>query len=246
MSQTFITYKEQLNEFDQNIQDQILNASIASWKAFGFSTKVLSRENAENHKLYKDLLFASKKHCKPINPINTRRMAHSEASIIRWLAFANSKAKKFFLGDYDIMNLGVACNELNYKNLTFLDGQCLCFSFAESWEWCEMLAEIFIKNIDIMTEWNKPHVFYHDQDLVETFCNKHKKEIFDNSGISFERKYVTNPPNGEIPNDCKFLHVSHFSHKKIGSGGEECELRRLETANKALKKLKLCQEKYSQ
>jgi hypothetical protein len=212
----FITYKESLNGFDQNVQDQILSLAIQSWNKMEFQTLVLRREHAESHILYKELLNASKKHCKITKDtpehILKKRQFHSEASIIRWLAFANSKAKNFFFGDYDIFNINLSPKEFNYKNLTFLDGQCLCFSFAESWQWCEFLAELFIKNIDVMTNWNEPHVFYHDQDLVVNLYKK-DNDFFSDKNIFFEKKIVRQPTNEVVPENCKILHISHSSCK---------------------------------
>jgi hypothetical protein len=238
MINKFITYKEDLNGFDQTVQDQILKGCLYSWQQKKFNTQLLSRKDAESHPLFKDLLKACKKHCKVTDTTDKlyaeKIQFHSEASIIRWLAFANSKAENFFLGDYDIFNLGVMPEDVVYKNLTFLNGQCLCFSYVENWKWAEFLAEIFIKNIDIMTNWNEAHVFYHDQDLVVQLC-KHNLNIFTENGITFENILLQEPTDGNIPKDCKLLHVSHFSHKSLEKKFGDRELARLNTVNEILK-----------
>ena len=233
MVDKFITYKEELKGFDQSIQNQILNECVSSWKRKNFKTSVLSRRDAEKHLLYRDLLAASKKHCKITKSVNERTLNviqfHSEASIIRWLAFANTKESNFFLGDYDIFNLNLNTTDTAYKKLTFLNDTCLCFSYAESWQWAEHLAEIFIKKIDIMRDWDESHVFYHDQDIIRNLY-KNEYEIFGENEITFENNLISDPDpvEGIVPKNCKLLHISHFVHKRF----EDSELARLKTINK--------------
>lgn len=211
MNQTFVTYYEPIDGFKRTRQERILKCSIRSWQHFGFDTKVLSQADAEDHSLYKDLIFAVNKHTK-INktPWKESIRLHSAASFIRWLAFSRSNCSNFFLGDYDIFNLSVRPWELSYPNLTFLDHACLCFSYAVEPVWCENFIEIFIKNIDIMEEWNKAHGYYHDQDFVVQLLNKNP-EVLQQIGIGLERKYVKSTKDGHIPPDWKFLHISHNS-----------------------------------
>jgi hypothetical protein len=238
MSDSFITYKEDLKYFNPEAQDQILKGCLFSWELKKFKTKVLTRADAVQHSLYASLYAATKKHCKikKTTPehIIKKRQYHSEASILRWLAFASTKENNFFLGDYDIFNMQVTVGELSYKNLTFLDGACLCFSFLESWQWAEHFAEMLIKNIDIMEEWDASHVFYHDQDLVENLL-KAKPQIFSENSIFFEKGLIKQPMRGVIPNDCKFLHISHFAHRDIGADFGCVELARLSTVNNCLR-----------
>jgi hypothetical protein len=233
MVDKFITYKEELKGFDQSIQNQILNECVSSWKRKNFKTSVLSRRDAEKHLLYRDLLAASKKHCKITKSVNERTLNviqfHSEASIIRWLAFANTKESNFFLGDYDIFNLNLNTTDTEYKKLTFLNDTCLCFSYVENWLWAEHLAEIFIKNIDIMYDWNESHVFYHDQDIIRNLY-KNKYKIFTENEITFENNLISDPDpiEGVVPENCKLLHISHFVHR----GFKDSESARLKTINK--------------
>lgn len=231
MINNFITYYEFIEGFEKKIQKQILNYSVLSWRRFGFEVEVLSRKDAEDHSLYKDLLFAASKHCKPkkINVWSERMRQHSENSIIRWLAFAQSRCSNFFMGDYDVLNMGVHPEDLEYSNLTFLDHACLCFAYADDSDWCEYFAEIIIKNIDIMEEWDEPNNYYHDQNFVCQLLDVAPNLLRD-AGITLERKYVAQPKNGIIPNNCKFLHVSHESCK--------CnELQRVDLTKRAVDKI---------
>lgn len=235
MEQSFITYKDDLPGFDSKIQNELLSICLESWKIKKFNTKVYSRKDAEQHPLYKDLLHASKKHVKITETTREHRIIktqyHSEASIIRWLAFANSKRKNFFAGDYDIMNINVSPNELVYKNLTFLGGVCPYFFYVHSFEWCEYIIDIFIKNINIMENWNENHVFYHDFDLVKNIYQQ-KPNIFSDKNIFFSSPgqtgiYSASKGLLKPKNKFRFAHISHYSNQNI-------ELNRVSAAKKIL------------
>lgn len=213
----FVTYYEPLKGFESSLQQELLACSLISWQHFGFETKVLSHDDAKAHKLYKPLLAAARKHTK--SGRNSFIQWHSEASIVRWLAFARSNRFSFFCGDYDIFNLRVRPGDLVYRNLTFLDQACLCFAYASDPEWCEHFAEIFINNIDIMKSWNRPHGYYHDQDFVVELC-KQAPHVLAEAGITLERKHVASPMGGTIPENCKFLHVSHRSCRPVDGAAQ--------------------------
>ena len=219
------TYYQNINH---DKQPELIDLWKISWSRQGYEPIVLNLEDAKRHPYFETLNTEMRRICKEIakKEINDYGMS----CWFRWLAYATQADEKFYVSDYDAINLNFPITEPNDK-LHFMDGHVPCFAIGTPTQFenlCKAFVDVSNQRRGILKQQTN---HYHDQEFfVYNFMpqkNEFAKDLRNQHNIlmtrnrheiggcidPMENKILAGPYIGYIENE-KYG-VVHVSHQNI-------------------------------
>jgi len=216
------TYYQDINFSDQN---ELIDLWKLSWSRQGYEPIVLNLADAKRHPYFDTLNTEMRRIFKEIT--NKKIGEYGMSCWFRWLAYATQEDEKFYVSDYDAININFPITEPS-NTLHLMDTDCpfLASGTPKQFEnLCKAFVEVSNQRIDILKQ-QADH--YHDQDFfhfnfmsqnndsAEDLRNNHKI-IFTRDRYHFgghldhvKNKIFAGPHIGYIENEkYKVTHVSH-------------------------------------
>jgi len=212
-------------------QNELIDLWKISWSRHGFNPVVLNLEDAKKHPYFETL---NREMRRIFTEITGRQITEYGMSCwFRWLAYATQTDEKFYVSDYDAINVNFPITEPNDK-LHLLDHDCpfLASGTPKQFEnLCKGFVEVSNQRIEILKE-QTGH--YHDQ---EFFMYNFNSQLHDDAQ-DLRNKYnilmtrnrreiggfynpvsktvFAGPRLGEVNiQDYKVVHIAHFNVKTI-------------------------------
>jgi hypothetical protein len=220
------TYYQDINHSSQN---ELIDLWKFSWSRQGYEPIVLNLQDAKNHPYFETLNIEIRR---IFNEITGRTITNYGMSCwFRWLAYAIQEDEKFYVSDYDAINLNFLVSEPN-DQLHLMDFACpfLASGTPKQFEQlCKAFVEVSNQRIEILKQ-QASH--YHDQEFFQynfmpnfnPSANQLKIDhnilmTRDRSKLGgqidpVENKILAGPNIGYIENE-KY-EVAHVSHQNIG------------------------------
>ena len=219
------TYYQNINHSSQN---ELIDLWKISWSRQGYEPIVLSLEDAKKHSYYETLNTEMRIIFREIT--NKEISEYGMSCWFRWLAYATQADEKFYVSDYDAINVNFPIKEPNEK-LHLMDYACPFLASGTPIQFenlCKAFVEVSNQRIDILKQQT---IHYHDQeffqynfmhhnDSFEELRNKHNilmtrnRNEFGGYIDPVENKILAGPYIGYIENE-KYK-VVHVSHENIG------------------------------
>lgn len=219
------TYYQDINF---SAQQELIDLWKESWSRQGYEPIVLNLHDAKKHPYYETLNSEMRRIFKEIT--NKEIAKYGMSCWFRWLAYATQAEEKFYVSDYDAINVNFPIKEPNEK-LHLMDYACpfLASGTPKQFEnLCKAFVEVSNKRIEILKE-KANH--YHDQefflynfmnhnDSFEDLRNQYNilmtrnRSEFGGYIDPVEKKILAGPYIGYIENE-KYG-VVHVSHQNIG------------------------------
>ena len=219
------TYYQNINHSSQN---ELIDLWKLSWSRHGYEPIVLNLQDAKRHSYFETLNSEMRKIFKEIT--NKEISDYGMSCWFRWLAYATQTDEKFYVSDYDAINVNFPIKEPNDK-LHLMDNACPFLASGTPIQFenlCKAFVEVGNQRIEILKQ-QANH--YHDQeffqynfmphlnDSAEDLRNKHnilmtrnRNELGGNID-PVENKILAGPHIGYIENE-KYG-VVHVSHQNI-------------------------------
>jgi hypothetical protein len=220
------TYYQNINHSSQN---ELIDLWKISWSRQGYEPIVLNLQDAKRHSYFETLNTEMRRIFKEIT--NNEIADYGMSCWFRWLAYATQTDEKFYVSDYDAINVNFPITEPS-NQLHLMDNACpfLASGTPKQFEnLCKAFVEVSNERIDILKQ-QANH--YHDQEFfqynfmpqnnefVEDLRNEHDILMTRNrhelGGYidPMENKILAGPNIGYIENE-KYG-VVHVSHHNIG------------------------------
>ena len=168
------TYYQNLN--DPN-QDELIDLWKISWSRQGYEPIVLNLEDAKKHSFFETLNSEMRRIFKEIT--NKEIGDYGMSCWFRWLAYATQSDEKFYVSDYDAINVNFPITEPNEK-LHLMDDHVpfLVSGTPKQFEnLCKAFVEVSNQRIDILKQ-QTDH--YHDQEFfMFNFMSHHNDSAED-------------------------------------------------------------------
>jgi hypothetical protein len=221
------TYYQNINHPSQN---ELIDLWKISWSRQGYEPIVLNLQDAKRHPYFETLNSEMRRIFKEIK--NKKINDYGMSCWFRWLAYATQADEKFYVSDYDAVNVNFPITKPNDK-LHLMDFACpfLASGTPKQFEnLCKAFVEVSNQRIEILKQQTK---HYHDQEFfqynfmpennefAEDLRNQHdilmtrnRREI---GGCvdPMENKILAGPYIGYIENE-KYG-VVHVSHENIAT-----------------------------
>jgi len=153
------TYYQNLND---QCQDELIELWKISWSRQGYDPIVLNLEDAKKHSYFETLNTEMRKIFKELT--NTEIGDYGMSCWFRWLAYATQADEKFYVSDYDAINVNFPITEPNDK-LHLMDDACPFFASGTPTQF-ENLCKAFVEVSNQRNEILKQQVnHYHDQNF---------------------------------------------------------------------------------
>ena len=166
------TYYQNLND---PTQDELIDLWKISWSRQGYEPIVLNSEDAKKHSYFETLDTEMRKIFKEIT--NTEISDYGMSCWFRWMAYATQADEKFYVSDYDAINVNFPIKEPNEK-LHLMDNDCpfLASGTPKQFEnLCKAFVEVSNERIDILKQ-QANH--YHDQEVFQyNFTSQHNDNL---------------------------------------------------------------------
>jgi hypothetical protein len=220
------TYYQNINHSSQN---ELIDLWKISWSRQGYEPVVLNLQDAKKHPYFETLNIEMRR---VFNEITGRTITDYGMSCwFRWLAYATQADEKFYVSDYDAINLNFPASEPN-DQLHLMDFACpfLASGSPKQFEHlCKLFIEISDQRLYILKE-QASH--YHDQEFFQynfmpNFNPSANQLRIDHNILMtrdrsklggqidpVENKILAGPNIGYIENE-KY-EVAHVSHQNIG------------------------------
>ena len=220
------TYYQNINHSSQK---ELIDLWKISWSRHGYEPIVLNLEDAKKHSYFETLNSEMRR---IFNEITGRTITDYGMSCwFRWLAYAIQEDEKFYVSDYDAINLNFLVSEPN-DQLHLMDFACpfLASGTPKQFEQlCKAFVEVSNQRIEILKQ-QANH--YHDQEFFEynfmpNFNPSANQLRIDHNILMtrdrsklggqidpVENKIMAGPNFGYIENE-KY-EVVHVSHQNIG------------------------------
>jgi hypothetical protein len=219
------TYYQNINHSSQN---ELIDLWKISWSNQGYEPIVLNLEDAKKHPYFETLNSEMRRVYKEIADKEIR--SYGMSCWFRWLAYATQEDEKFYVSDYDAINVNFPITQPSNK-LHLMDFDCpfLASGTPKQFEnLCKAFVEVSNQRIEILKQ-QASH--YHDQeffqynfmphynDSAEDLRNQHNILIArDRHKIGgyidpVENKIFAGPNIGYI--EIKKYGVVHVSHENI-------------------------------
>lgn len=220
------TYYQDINFKEQN---ELIDLWKLSWSRQGYEPVVLNLEHAKRHPYFETLNSEIRR---IFNEITGRKVTDYGMSCwFRWLAYATQADEKFYVSDYDAINLNFLVSEPN-DQLHLMDFACpfLASGAPKQFEQlCKTFVEVSNQRIEILKQ-QANH--YHDQEFFQYNFMPHFNPSANQLRIDHnilmtrdrlklggkidpvENKIIADPNIGYIEN--KKYEVVHVSHQNIG------------------------------
>lgn len=216
------TYYQKTNH---DKQPELIDLWKISWSRQGYEPIVLGLEDAKRHPYFETLNTEMRRIFKEIT--NKEIGEYGMSCWFRWLSYATQEDEKFYVSDYDAINVNFPITEPKNK-LHLMDNDCpfLASGTPKQFEnLCKAFMEVSIERIEILKE-QANH--YHDQDFFHfnfmPHLNNYAADLRNQCNILMTRnrlefgggidnvqdKILAGPHIGYIENEkYKVVHVSH-------------------------------------
>ena len=155
------TYHQEISFSDQR---ELIDLWKISWSRHGYEPVILNLEDAKKHPYFETLDSEMRKIFKEIT--NKQICDYGMSCWFRWLAYATQKEEKFYVSDYDAINVNFPTIEPS-DQLHLMDGECPFFASGKPMQFenlCKLFVEISNERIEILKQ-QANH--YHDQEFFE-------------------------------------------------------------------------------
>jgi len=155
------TYHQDINHKNQ---PELIELWKISWSRQGYEPIVLNLEHAKRHPYFETLNSEMRKIFKEIT--SKEISDYGMSCWFRWLAYATQKEEKFYVSDYDAINVNFPIKEPNDK-LHLMDNACPFFASGTPKQFenlCKTFVEVSNKRIEILKQ-QANH--YHDQEFFQ-------------------------------------------------------------------------------
>ncbi len=219
------TYYQDINFSTQN---ELIDLWKTSWSRQGYEPIVLNLQDAKKHSYFDTLNIEMRRIFKVITKKEIGDYGMS--CWLRWLSYAAQKEEKFYVSDYDAINVNFPVAEPNDK-LHLMDNACPFLASGTPKQF-ENLCKAFVNVSNERIETLKQQTdHYHDQEFFQynfmpqyndsaiKFRNEHgilmtrNRHQFGGYIYPVENKILAGPNIGYIQNE-KYK-VSHVSHENI-------------------------------
>ena len=198
-------------------QSELIDLWKISWSRQGYEPIVLNLEDAKKHSYFDTLNTEMRRIFKEIK--NKEISEYGMSCWFRWLAYATQEDEKFYVSDYDAINVNFPITEPSDK-LHLLDRDCpfLASGTPKQFEnLCKAFVEISNRRLEIIRENIVEH--YHDQE----FFQNNADELINQHNILMTRDrsheggigdwYLPNDEKNPSPTTYGVYHVSHSNCK---------------------------------
>jgi hypothetical protein len=219
------TYYQNINH---DKQPELIDLWKISWSNHGYEPIVLNLEDAKKHSYFETLNTEMRRIFKEIT--NKQIGEYGMSCWFRWLAYATQADEKFYVSDYDAINLNFPITQPSNK-LHLMDNACPFFASGTPIQFenlCRAFVEVSNERIDILKQ-QADH--YHDQEFFQynfmdhnesyVKLRNHYKILLTRDRSEFggyidpvENKILAGPIIGYIEN--QKYGVVHVSHQNIG------------------------------
>ena len=201
------TYYQEINFSSQN---ELIDLWKVSWSRQGYEPIVLNLDDSKKHPYFETLNSEMRRICKAIT--NKEISSYGMSCWLRWLAYATQTEEKFYVSDYDAINVNFPITEPNDK-LHLMDHACpfLASGTPKLFEaLCKAFVEVSNERIEVLKRHTK---HYHDQEFFQyNFTRK-----FNESAEGLMHKYNilmtrdrTKFGGPDINVNSLVYHVSHY------------------------------------
>ena len=155
------TYYQNINHDSQN---ELIDLWKISWSRQGYEPIVLNLEDAKKHSFFEILNAEMRRIFKEIT--NKEIAEYGMSCWFRWLAYATQAEEKFYVSDYDAINVNFPITEPS-NQLHLMDNDCpfLASGTPKQFEnLCKAFVEVSNQRIDILKQ-QADH--YHDQEFFQ-------------------------------------------------------------------------------
>lgn len=219
------TYYQDINHSSQN---ELIDLWKISWSRKGYEPIVLNLQDAKKHSYFETLNSEMRRIFKEIT--NNEISEYGMSCWFRWLAYATQTEEKFYVSDYDAINVNFPITEPS-DNLHFMDNFVPFLASGTPIQFenlCKAFVEVSKERIEILKE-QTDH--YHDQEFFQyNFMpqyNDDYKQLRNEHNILMTRnryqlggcidpmknKILAGPYKGYIENEN--YGVVHVSHENI-------------------------------
>lgn len=200
------TYYQNINH---DKQPELIDLWKISWSNHGYKPIVLNLQDVKRHPYFDTLNSEMRKIYKEIT--NAEISEYGMSCWFRWLAYATQPDEKFYVSDYDAINVNFPITEPSDK-LHLMDGACpfLASGTPKQFEnLCKAFVEVSNQRVNILKQ-QANH--YHDQEFfIYNFINKHNdsaKELRNKYNVLMTRNR-TKFGGSDINVNSLVYHVSH-------------------------------------
>lgn len=218
------TYYQEINFAEQN---ELINLWKMSWSRKGYQPVVLNLDHAKKHPYFETL---DKEMRRLYYEITGKKIQDYGMSCwFRWLAYSTQDEKKFYVSDYDAINVNFSIIEPNDK-LHMMDGPVPFLASGSPSQFenlCKAFVEITNERIDIL-KMQANH--YHDQEFFIYNMLKQNNPEFESYQKRCEllvtrdrsligggydpitRQCIAGPYIGNLDiSPCQVFHISHYN-----------------------------------
>jgi hypothetical protein len=153
------TYYQNISHSSQN---ELIDLWKISWSNHGYEPIVLNLEDAKKHSYFETLNTEMRKIFKEIT--NKEIGDYGMSCWFRWMAYATQADEKFYVSDYDAINVNFPITEPKNK-LHLMDNDCPFLASGTPIQFenlCKAFVEVSNERIDILKQ-QANH--YHDQEF---------------------------------------------------------------------------------
>jgi hypothetical protein len=155
------TYYQDINF---SAQQELINLWKISWSRQGYEPIVLNLQDAKKHSYFETL---NSEMSRISNKITNKEInGYGMSCWFRWLAYATQADEKFYVSDYDAINVNFPITEPS-DQLHLMDGECPFLASGKPMQFenlCKAFVNISNERIDILKQ-QADH--YHDQEFFE-------------------------------------------------------------------------------
>lgn len=229
------TYYQTLNDNYFQTDPKLIELWKISWSRQGYEPIVLNLEDAKKHPYFETLNSEMRRIFKEIT--NKEIEEYGMSCWFRWLAYATQTEEKFYVSDYDAINVNFPIKEPDDK-LHLMDLDCPFFASGTPKQFeklCKAFVEVSNERIDILKQ-QANH--YHDQEFFRYNFNNFKKFNPDSDRyirehdllLTRDRRFIGNPfdpvtkkkafdrptkKDGEEVDNTQVFHISHSNCKWV-------------------------------
>jgi len=149
-------------DFNHSSQNELIDLWKISWSRQGYEPIVLNLEDAKKHSYFETLNSEMRRIFKEIT--NKEIAEYGMSCWLRWLAYATQADEKFYVSDYDVINVNFPITEPS-NTLHLMDAHVPCFASGTPTQFenlCKAFVDVSNQRIDILKQ-QTDH--YHDQEF---------------------------------------------------------------------------------
>ena len=201
-------------------QNELIDLWKISWSRQGYEPIVLNLEDAKRHSYFETLNSEMRRIFKEIT--NKEIAEYGMSCWFRWLAYATQADEKFYVSDYDAINVNFPITEPKNK-LHLMDNDCPFIASGTPTQFenlCKAFVDVSNQRIDILKS-QANH--YHDQEFFQyNFASQHNdsaEDLINKHNILMTRNrsheggigdyYLPNDEKNPDPKTYGIYHVSH-------------------------------------